>query len=917
MGNHTNNRFKAYISNDPEKGKGTFWDGSTDPLREKLKAYWTCFDPSIAPKMAYRAIGAGGDSPDADPEPSLHEIFNLARMVKSNTTNPGTLVETGDDTFYRHTQTFSVQLETGGNDPPTWDLAAFLDDLNNQTFTDCTTFGSVPLTSPDWEKYNLRSLDLFKTDFVYNRLHQNFEKNLLQLAPGSIPNLYGYYIAEAIDAWGEGDPYGRCEDPAYTYPFAYCKYASQDMVNFMLTDNFGQFSLDIDTDKMNEFAGWYKNIIFPPGDSTLRADAKTFLDRFPMYIKFEWPSYEASEFVYALRDAQLYDDFVYSAVNYFKAPGEEVTLHYVTDLANPNVGAVRSQTEQALINYGGDLWSQSQYEIIEALEVTTETPGMPQAAEVTLKRSQMSASVGNMDVLNWWELISTTPDAIGTKQTGFHETGGSLTALSPRDRITMDLNTLTNIMATTGYTSSALNNLLKTLIFYGKLKQIVKDNFISWEDLVVGKTCHSEIIFYRVTRTRGEFTTPEQTYWIAESPSLNITEYIDTQVWYDQKYTYNISAFKLVIGASYTYSSFETVLGTPEYVEKDVEKVPELSDDVLTLADQWAQFGEPKDLEGQILGESLDVVDDRDDAYAFEEAPEKYETKPAHNYKRELTIKTTPTFKLIECEFGKFSGTIIDSPPIPPNIDIIPYKGVNNKLLFNFNTSTGEYMADPIIIMDSEADLIDKIRETQNLPSDAPILYKTDDHAKAFEVFRMTTPPTSYQDFKNAFLTSVSTDIATYHGDLITTSATSYVDLVTSNTVYYYIFRTVDYHGYTSNPSPVYKVELVEEDGAIYPLIEIMENFEEIVTHQVAKQFKKLFSIVPRYTQAQVDIEGSFLGSTGGMKPQSIVGLNQNVQLGLDNDKLFGQKFKIRLISKHTGRKIDFNIAFEHTKGQS
>ena len=34
--------------------------------------------------------------------------------------------------------------------------------------------------------------------------------------------------------------------------------------------------------------------------------------------------------------------------------------------------------------------------------------------------------------------------------------------------------------------------------------------------------------------------------------------------------------------------------------------------------------------------------------------------------------------------------------------------------------------------------------------------------------------------------------------------------------------------------------------------------------------------------------------------------------MGLENEKVWGKKFKIRVISKKTGRKIDFNINFEH-----
>ena len=52
---------------------------------------------------------------------------------------------------------------------------------------------------------------------------------------------------------------------------------------------------------------------------------------------------------------------------------------------------------------------------------------------------------------------------------------------------------------------------------------------------------------------------------------------------------------------------------------------------------------------------------------------------------------------------------------------------------------------------------------------------------------------------------------------------TSCKDTIKPNTTYYYMFRTRDRHGKVSNPSPIYSVELVDEDGKIYALINTYE----------------------------------------------------------------------------------------------
>ena len=51
---------------------------------------------------------------------------------------------------------------------------------------------------------------------------------------------------------------------------------------------------------------------------------------------------------------------------------------------------------------------------------------------------------------------------------------------------------------------------------------------------------------------------------------------------------------------------------------------------------------------------------------------------------------------------------------------------------------------------------------------------------------------------------------------------------VLPNTKYYYTFRSVDVHGHMSNPTPIYQVELIDADGAIYPLVNIYEMNSEL-----------------------------------------------------------------------------------------
>ena len=105
---------------------------------------------------------------------------------------------------------------------------------------------------------------------------------------------------------------------------------------------------------------------------------------------------------------------------------------------------------------------------------------------------------------------------------------------------------------------------------------------------------------------------------------------------------------------------------------------------------------------------------------------------------------------------------------------------------------------------------------------------------------------------------------------------------------------------------------MVENDGAIYPLIKVVP-LEKENPLPTSKDMMKLLQIVPRITHAVVneELSGLTAESTSALLP----GTNP-VRLGVQDEALWGKKFKIRLTSKRTSRKIDLNINFttEHIR---
>ncbi len=239
----------------------------------------------------------------------------------------------------------------------------------------------------------------------------------------------------------------------------------------------------------------------------------------------------------------------------------------------------------------------------------------------------------------------------------------------------------------------------------------------------------------------------------------------------------------------------------------------------------------------------------------------------------------------IEKTFHKnlsFSSTKIvsDSAPLAPGIKFTPFRNVNSTILILFNSLVGSIRETPTVIQSTDLDLFSKLQEKE-LIKDGKIKFESDDRVNAIQIFRTTNKPTSFNDFSNSLLTEIS---------LKDLTATSYLMDVVPNTKYYLTFRSKDVHGLLSNPSEVFEVESISNSGANYFVINTI-NLNNNKNFNFNKSFKKYLSITPSFDYTQINV------------------LDNEVKFGSD-DKLWGQKFKIRITSKKSGKSFDVNVKY-------
>jgi hypothetical protein len=269
---------------------------------------------------------------------------------------------------------------------------------------------------------------------------------------------------------------------------------------------------------------------------------------------------------------------------------------------------------------------------------------------------------------------------------------------------------------------------------------------------------------------------------------------------------------------------------------------------------------------------------------------------PTYFYSKEDKISfvtISPNISIFEIPSAEYTGFIFDSPPVEPETEIIPYVGISNKIKININTGIGKKLEEPVYFNELEKTRIDKIKQAQNR-NDNKILFQSDEPSEYFEMYVLQTPPKTYADFLSGQKYIIQTNGS---------SAGSTELMINQNTTYYLTFRSFDFHGNFSNPSIVQSVQLVNDAGSIYSIIEAYDTsiFDSKLCN--VKSFKRLLSVEPNIKNTIFDrtLNPSFTGSDE---------LLQNSKLGNSTQSIWDKKIKMRVTSKSSGRKIDINMVF-------
>ena len=425
------------------------------------------------------------------------------------------------------------------------------------------------------------------------------------------------------------------------------------------------------------------------------------------------------------------------------------------------------------------------------------------------------------------------------------------------------------------------------------LAKTYSENSRTYIDILSGKTAYNEVLAYKIEKYSTidpSAPDPISTTFIPNQSELEVMNYVDTQVKYNEPYRYVVKQLVVVYGSKITFNR----LDTPHRSSRD--------------PGEFYEYG-PASAEDNRLWVRLD------------------KDWGGHVPEAQAMVQVTADLKLYEIPyFTTREMRIVVTPPSPPEIELVPYKGIDNKILININNSLDEYIDYPVILDDTDTINVQNVQNMQNDVPPGKIRFSgrtTGTEIDHFIIYRTKTRPSSYGYFSRALQRVVGTSI-----EGLKSSGASFLDAIDPNIKYYYIVRTVDVHGFRSNPSAVFELEMVSNSGTIYPIIKTVKVGPENDGRMMSRSMRKFIQIKPSFlqTSAKMDRGDAPMGSFTLQDMESPEALVSNGDwsnnfdsfiIGGAQQTIWHRSFKVRFTSKQTGKKLDLNLTFRLRRDNS
>ena len=414
---------------------------------------------------------------------------------------------------------------------------------------------------------------------------------------------------------------------------------------------------------------------------------------------------------------------------------------------------------------------------------------------------------------------------------------------------------------------------------------------------------YSETIAYRIEKIGGPGSGDRltqnvlQNYWFINSDSASEIDFFDSQIKVNSDYTYNVYAYVLVSGFKYEYSNplVTRNLGADDEIAENGSSLP-----------HGLEFYDPAGEDGNRQDELYAVTPSgffnnslAEDAYGSD--PQLYSY---YKYLADFEIKYEPFIKIIEIPIYSKTLRVMDNPPNVLNV--VPYQMLDDSQRVAFDLyydvfSTNKF---PSVISESDLQYKENYLNGKDILEITKIRSPSVSKQRTVEVYRMTTKPTSIEDFDGNLHKTL--DLSIPDDRFYRNTYDTCVSQIKTNQKYYYLFRVLNEQGTPGHISEIYETELINDGGYKFALFNTINEAELGIPQppETKKQFKKIFQIRPKFEQIKLDTANVDFDQSAGSQVSSL-------EIGTADDLIWDKTFKFRLTSKKTGKKIDLNITYK------
>lgn len=422
-----------------------------------------------------------------------------------------------------------------------------------------------------------------------------------------------------------------------------------------------------------------------------------------------------------------------------------------------------------------------------------------------------------------------------------------------------------------------------------------------------------EVMAYKIEKIVGTPTSDGTTqnviqkFWVYNDVHApDVINIADSQVKYGQTYTYRISAYTLVMTHKYKYADYR--------LTKQIGSGQKLDPDDATEDPKFClQFYNPATNEraSQIFSKTLPEDDIHSSMLEYAKSAFSGESDFAVDQIDislspqlvDFNLYLEPCLELVEIPFAQKTVNIIDSPPNA--INVVPFHFIDNSDRIGFKIGQDSFVQRPYPEIVTSTDLTTKAeylrsRERVNYQN---IVEPSQSPARYIEMYRIEKRPNAFTDFRDGLVSTMDLRIEN--------SLYNYLDYITADQIvpnkkYYYVFRLLNENRIPGPLSQIIEAELTNDGGYIYSTFDKVDSseFSPNKIQTKTKNAKKIFQLEPHLDQLAFDSQACDFTNTASEEVD-------NLQVGIAAQSIWDSKrFKIRLTSKKTGRKLDLNTGF-------